>query len=500
MTAPLLVCHGVVATVGDGAVTVHTGHQGDPMDSSDLDFVMDVLEAELRPYRTSHHTYTQLPEQGRSREEILKEMQALTEGEEAKWRDGFASGAVYNGDQQHIDFLNEVYALNSQANPLHPDLWPSAVKFESEIVAMTAAMLGGGEDGLPTVCGTVSSGGTESIMLAMRTYRDQAREERGITEPEMVVPLSAHAAFDKASHYFNIKTVPVPLGPDWRADVSAVEAAINDNTVAVVGSAPGFPHGVIDPIEEMSELARAAGVGFHTDCCLGGFVLPWAEKLGYPVPPFDFRLPGVTSISADTHKFGYAAKGTSVVLYRTPELRLHQYYRTATWMGGLYYSPTFAGSRPGALSAECWAAMVAFGEEGYLDATRAILESAATIRSGIEAIPELEVLGDPLWVIAFASDTLDIYGITDQMGQRGWSLNGLQRPAAAHICVTLRHTQPGVAERFVADLEASVEALRGAPNTEGVMAPIYGMTGTVDTRATVEELLGRYADLMFKTT
>ena len=357
------------------------------MDSSDLDFVMDVLEGELRPYRQSHHTYTRLPAEGRARADILKEIRELTGREEAKWRDGFASGAVYHGDQGHIDFLNEVYALNSQANPLHPDLWPSAVKFESEIVAMTAAMLGGGEEGLPTVSGTVSSGGTESIMLAMRTYRDQARSERGITEPEMVVPLSAHATFDKASHYFDIATVPVPLGPDWRADVSAVEAAINENTVAVVGSAPGFPHGVVDPIEEMSELAREAGVGFHTDCCLGGFVLPWAERLGYPVPPFDFRLPGVTSISADTHKFGYAAKGTSVVLYRTPELRLHQYYRTATWMGGLYYSPTFAGSRPGGLSAECWAAMVAFGEEGYLAATRAILESAATIRRGVEASP-----------------------------------------------------------------------------------------------------------------
>jgi sphinganine-1-phosphate aldolase len=337
-------------------------------------------------------------------------------------------------------------------------------------------------------------------MLAMRTYRDRAKAERGITAPEMVVPLSAHAAFDKASHYFGITTVPIPLDADWRADVGAAEAAITDNTIALVGSAPGFPHGIIDPIEELSELARAAGVGFHTDCCLGGFVLPWAEKLGYDVPAFDFRLPGVTSISADTHKFGYAAKGTSVVLYRTPEIRMHQYYRTATWMGGLYYSPTFAGSRPGALSAECWAAMIAFGEEGYLDATKKILEAGEVIRKGIEDIPELQVIGDPLWVIAFTSDTLDVYGISDQMGQRGWSLNGLQHPPAAHICVTLRHTQPGVADRFVADLRASVEALSGMPGAEGVMAPIYGMTGAVDTRATVEELLGRYADLMFKTT
>jgi glutamate/tyrosine decarboxylase-like PLP-dependent enzyme len=470
------------------------------VESSDLDFVMEVLEGEMRPYRDSHHTYTRLPEVGRPRSDILAEIRDLTAGEEAKWRDGFASGAVYNGDQEHIEFLNEVYALNSQANPLHPDLWPSAVKFEAEIVAMTATMLGGGEAGVPTVCGTMSSGGTESIMLAMRTYRDRAKAERGITEPEMVVPLSAHAAFDKASHYFGITTVPIPLDADWRADVGAAEAAITENTIALVGSAPGFPHGIIDPIEELSELARSAGVGFHTDCCLGGFVLPWAEKLGYDVPPFDFRLPGVTSISADTHKFGYAAKGTSVVLYRTPEIRMHQYYRTATWMGGLYYSPTFAGSRPGALSAECWAAMVAFGEEGYLDATKKILEAGEVIRKGIEDIPELEVIGDPLWVIAFTSDTLDVYGISDQMGQRGWSLNGLQRPAAAHICVTLRHTQPGVADRFVSDLRASVEALAGIPGAEGVMAPIYGMTGAVDTRATVEELLGRYADLMFKTT
>ncbi|MGA8370591.1 MAG: aminotransferase class V-fold PLP-dependent enzyme [Acidimicrobiales bacterium] len=470
------------------------------MESSDLDFVMDVLEGEMRPYRQSHHTYTRLPEVGRARSDILAEIRELTAGEEARWRDGFASGAVYNGDQEHIDFLNEVYALNSQANPLHPDLWPSAVKFEAEIVAMTATMLGGGDAGVPTVCGTVSSGGTESIMLAMRTYRDRAKAERGITDPEMVVPVSAHAAFDKASHYFGITLVPVPLDADWRADVGAAEAAITDNTIALVGSAPGFPHGIIDPIEDLSELARNAGVGFHTDCCLGGFVLPWAEKLGYDVPVFDFRLPGVTSISADTHKFGYAAKGTSVVLYRTPEIRMHQYYRTATWMGGLYYSPTFAGSRPGALSAECWAAMVAFGEEGYMAATKKILEAGEVIRKGIDDMPQLEVIGNPLWVIAFTSDSLDVYGISDQMGQRGWSLNGLQRPAAAHICVTLRHTQPGVADRFVSDLRDSVGALAGMPGAEGVMAPIYGMTGAVDTRATVEELLGRYADLMFKTT
>jgi len=469
------------------------------MKPSDLDVVVDALEAELRPYRDSHETFRKLPETGRDREEILSEMREFASLEEPAWGDGFASGAVYHGAKEHIDFLNEVYAINSQANPLHPELWPSAVKYESEIVAMTASMLGGGEAGVDSVCGTVSSGGTESILLAMRTYRDRAVAEQRISDPEIVVPVSAHAAFDKAAQYFGIRLVPVPLAPDWRADVDAASKLITSKTVALVGSAPNFPHGVIDPIEEMSDLARSRHVGFHVDCCLGGFVLPWAEKLGYPVPPFDFRLAGVTSMSADTHKFGYAAKGSSVVLYRDRDLRSYQYYRTATWMGGLYYSPTFAGSRPGAISAECWAAMVAFGEEGYLVATRAVLETAGLIRRGIEAIGDLHVLGDPLWVIAFASDTIDVYAVVDQMSHRGWSLNGLQNPAAAHICVTLRHAQPGVAQRFIADLQDSVAEVRSMPGARGSMAPIYGMAGAVKTRGTVEELLERYGDVQFKT-
>jgi glutamate/tyrosine decarboxylase-like PLP-dependent enzyme len=469
------------------------------MKRSDLDVVVEALEAELRPYRESHTTFRSLPKAGRDREEILAEMRELAALEEPTWRDGFASGAVYHGGQEHVSFLNEVYAINSQTNPLHPELWPSVVKYEAEIVAMTASMLGGGDDGDDGVCGTVSSGGTESILLAMRAYRDQAREERRITDPEMVVPVSAHAAFDKAAQYFGIRLIPVPLGPDLRVDVGAASKLITSKTIVIVGSAPGFPHGVIDPIEDLSTLAQSRGVGFHVDCCLGGFVLPWAEKLGYRVPPFDFRLPGVTSMSADSHKFGFAAKGTSVILYRDRELRRYQYFRTASWIGGLYYSPTFAGSRSGAISAECWAAMLAFGEEGYMVATRAILESAALIRRGIEAIGDLQVLGDPLWVIAFASDTIDVYAVVDQMSHRGWSLNGLQNPPAAHICVTLRHAQPGVAQRFIADLQDSVAAVRETPGARGSMAPIYGMTGAVKTRGTVEELLVRYGDVQFKT-
>ena len=461
----------------------------------EYDGMMAGLESSVKPYRDSFPAFTRLPETGRARADILKDMESLRDREESQWKDGFVSGAVYHGDAAHIDFLNQVYAINSQSNPLHADVWPSATKFEAEIVAMTADMLNGtGQD----VVGTLSSGGTESIMLAMKTYRDWARDTKSITHPEMIVPVTAHAAFDKASQYFKIKTVHIPVDANFRANVNAARRAINGNTVVIVGSAPSFPHGAIDPIADLSELARQHGIGFHTDACLGGFILPWAEKLGYPVPPFDFRLPGVTSMSVDTHKYGYAAKGTSVILYRGQELRHFQYYTIADWPGGLYFSPTFAGSRPGALSAACWAALTSIGAQGYLDATKKILETAAKIKEGIRSIPELRVLGDPLFVVAFASDTLDVYKVMEAMAHKKWSLNGLHKPTCVHLCVTLRHTQPGVAERFVADLREAVAHVQSHPEEKGTMAPVYGMASTMPMRGLVSDMLKKYLDLMFK--
>ncbi len=461
--------------------------------------MMADMEDGVKPYRGKFPTYARLPGTGVAREAILKEMEAMQAMEEARWQKGFVSGAVYHGDETHIDFLNKVYALHSQSNPLHTDIWPSSAKYESEVVSMTAHMLGA--DRVKTgakVCGVVSSGGTESILLAMKTYRDWARATKGIRRPEMIVPTTAHAAFDKAAQYFNIKIIHIPVDKDCKADVVATAAAITRRTIVIVGSAPSFPHGVIDPIEELSELAFRKGVGFHTDACLGGFVLPWAEKLGYPVPLFDFRLPGVTSISADTHKYGFAAKGTSVILYRGRSLRRFQYFKTTDWPGGLYFSPTFAGSRPGALSAACWAGMVAMGESGYLEAVKRIMETGASIREGIKAIPGLYIMGKPLWVIAFASRTLDIYQVMDYMTQQHWSLNGLHKPPCVHLCVTLRHTQPGVAEKFIGDLKAAVAYVKANPGIEGGMAPMYGMAATIPVRGLVGDLLEEYIDLLYE--
>jgi glutamate/tyrosine decarboxylase-like PLP-dependent enzyme len=417
-----------------------------------------------------HRVFRRLPTEGVSRPEILADVAALAAAEEADWRAGHASGAVYHGDADHVDFLNEVYALHSQSNPLHIDLWPSGTKFEAEIVSMTAAMLGAQATG-DDIVGNVTSGGTESIIMAMKAYRDRA----GFRRPEMVLPTTAHVAFDKAAHYFGYRQIRLPVGDDCRADVGAMAQAMTRRTVVVVGSAPGFPHGVIDPIEQLSEIARERGVGFHTDACLGGFVLPWAERLGHEVTPFDFRLPGVTSMSADTHKYGYSAKGTSVVLYRGRELRQQQYFVATDWPGGLYYSPAMAGS-----------------------ATASILAAAAKIRAGIANMPELRVLGDPLWVIAFASEEVNIYEVMARMGQRGWSLNGLHHPAAVHIAVTLRHTRPGVAENFIGDLREAVDEARatgGEPQTGA--APMYGMAATFPARSAVGELLRRFIDRLY---
>ncbi|MBI2709404.1 MAG: aminotransferase class V-fold PLP-dependent enzyme [Actinobacteria bacterium] len=472
------------------------------MDAAEREALAEMLEPDLKPYHDRFARHRSLPQQGRGRDEVLAEMREMAELERDRWADGFASGAVYNGDPEHVAFLDDVYALNSQTNPLHADLWPSITKYEAEVVSMVAAMLHGGTAAAPDVCGTVTSGGTESILLAMKTYRDRARARAhgGTRQPNVVAPVSAHAAFDKASQYFGIELRKAPLHADFRVDVDAAAALVDDDTIALVGSAVQYPQGVQDPIGDLAALAAERGIGMHTDSCLGGFVLPWAERLGHHVPPFDFRLPGVTSMSCDTHKFGYAAKGTSVVLYRDPDLRAHQYYRTADWPGGLYFSPTFAGSRPGALSAQAWAALVTIGEEGYLDATRRIVDTAQEIRRGVAGIEGLALHGESLFVVALGSDdpSLDTYAVLDAMGRRRWSLNGLQSPPSMHLCVTLRHTQEGVADRFVADLASAVAEVRADPGTGGVMAPVYGMAASVESRGTVEEILRTYVDVLFR--
>jgi len=444
--------------------------------------------------------FTELPETGVEESQILSWLEQLREREKPAWEQGRVSGTVYHGGAEHSAFLSRVYALHSQSNPLHADLFPSTIHFEAEIVKMTARLLNGDPshpDPQQQVVGTVTSGGTESILLAMKTYRDWARAEKGITEPEVIAPETAHPAFDKAAHLFCIKLIRTPVRDDFKADVEAMHRAITRRTIALVASAGTFPHGVVDPIPQIAQLAHEYGLGMHVDGCLGGFILPFIEALGYPVTPFDFRVQGVTSISVDPHKYGYTPKGVSVILYRGRALRRYQYFTATDWPGGLYASPTLPGSRPGALSVGAWAAMVRFGRQGYLEIARQIMETALAIRKGIEAMPDLRLMGEPLFLIAFTAERLNIYQVWEQMAQRGWRLNALQKPPGVHIAITVRHTQPGVAEQFLKDLHDSVEFVKANPKAEGKLAPIYGMANSLPFRGVIDEVLRHYLDALY---
>jgi len=434
--------------------------------------------SESHPYRGQFESYVRLPQKGRSHEEILLELRSIGKQEDARWETGKVSGTYYHAGKDHFAFLNQVYGLFSHVNLLQRDTCPSGTKFEAEIVAMTAHLLNGPAvkqvNAADEVAGAVTSGGSESIMLPMLVYREKAKAERGITAPEMVVPSTAHPAFSKGAHYFGIKLIRVPVGLDYFADVEAMGAALTPNTIAIAGSSANYPHGLMDPLDRLSELALRAGIGMHVDGCYSGFLLPWLERLGYDIPPFDFRLPGVTSISCDTHKWGYGPKGASVVLYRNYALRHYQYFVMTDWAGGYYGSPTLAGSRSAGIAAATWAAMVALGEEGYLEIARQIMKAAETIRAGVASIPEIQIIGRPTFCLAFTSNIVDIYHVNDFLAAKGWRMNVLQGPPGFHFCVTRPQTQPGVAEAFVDDLRAAVAYARTPLPHPSKTSAMYG--------------------------
>jgi sphinganine-1-phosphate aldolase len=457
----------------------------------------------FKPYKGRFESHESLPENGRDKSNIFKELSTMAEEENAMWKTGQVSGTFYHAGDEHLAFLNKIFMLFSHENTIQFDLCPSMFKLESEIISMTAKMLNGDavKDHNPedTVCGTVTSGGTESIIMAMKVYRDWARLEKSITEPEIIMPHTAHPAFDKAGKYFGIKMVHIPVSaPDFRVDPKAVEAKINDHTAAIVGSAGNYPYGLIDPLENLSEIALKRDIGFHVDGCLGGFILPWIEKLGYDIPTFDFRLPGLTSMSADTHKYGFGLKGTSVVLYRNNNLRRYQYFNVPDWSGGIYASSTAAGSRSGGLTAATWAAMVYLGEKGYLKAAKAIMTVADKIKKGVEEIPELILIGNPTFVISFRSDDVDVFHVNDFMKTKGWRFNCLQLPPGMHFCVTMPQTFiPNISERLIEDLLAGVKYAKSKAGTVAQTTALYGLAGSVEGNQQVTELVFGALDYLY---
>jgi len=481
------------------------------------------LEASIKKPLAGRPKNIALPAQGVNGKALIKKLRAWGKEEDEGWKAGKVSGAVYLNDHQHLDVLMEATTAFGISNPLHPDIWPSVMKFESEIVSMVARMMDGGPENEPRaseVCGVLTSGGTESITMSVKTHRDWAKSERGVNVPELIICATAHAAFDKACDILGVKCVKVPADPvTFQADVQAMASRITANTIMIVGSAPSFPQGVIDDIPALAKVAKSHGIGLHVDCCLGGFILPFAKQLKkadgvtplYPdIPAFDFGVQGVTAMSVDTHKYGYTTKGTSVVLYNNKQLRKFQYFMYPDWTGGLYCTPTIAGSRSGAVSAACWASLMHMGHDGYMTATRKIMDVKCRIKEGIDKIPGIKVFGDPqAMVVAFGSDyftapdgskkKFNIYTLNDILKKKHYNLNSLNHPPCLHICCTLPHTQNGFVEQFLSDVREASEIVMANPDMQDDdgMAPVYGTAEKLPGNA-VGDFLATYMDIILK--
>src|SRR5215510_1375184 len=448
-------------------------------------------------YQARYEVNARLPERGRPRAEVLAELGAMAREDDSFCETGKCSGTMYCGDHEHYAFLTEAFGLFAHVNALQRDMCPSATRFEGEIIAMTLDLMHAGAvtDGTPA--GVVTTGGTGSILHAMLAYRERARQERDIVRPNVIKPETAHPAFDKACHLFGIELRRAPINPETTlVDLDWVAANIDANTVALVGSACNYGYGTIDPIDRLSALALERGVGLHVDGCLGGFILPFGEELGYGIPVFDFRLPGVTSISADTHKYGYAFKGSSVVVFRDKAWRNAQYFFLTDWSGGKYCSPGIEGSRSGGLLAATWAAMVTLGREGYLHYAKRIFETSFAMQEAVRSHPELRILGTLTFLFSFTSDEFDIYHVNDFMRARGWRFNGQQYPNAIHMAVTRPQTQPGVVEAFAADLDAAVRYAREHADEQPKSAAIYGGVAGGMTDEADEFIRSVMADMM----
>ncbi|KAH9276757.1 hypothetical protein BASA83_000892 [Batrachochytrium salamandrivorans] len=424
--------------------------------------------------------YLQLPDKGLSERELRVELSRYKSMGDVDWESGRVSGTIYHGGEELSSLITEAYGMFSISNPLHPEVFPGVRQMEAEIINMVASMYNG-----PTgVCGSVTSGGTESILMAIKTYRDMAAALRGVTEPNM------RGLFWSQGLHIAVDSIT------GKVDVAKVARAINGNTIMIVGSTPGFPHGIVDDIPKLAMLAKKHKIGMHVDSCLGGFIVPFAEMAGFPLPhQCDFRIEGVTSISVDPHKYGFAPKGSSVILYRSKDIRKYQYFVQTTWPGGVYGSPSIAGSRPGALIAGCWAAMLKFGQAGYVQSTKDIIGAARKIRAGLSAIDGIRIMGDPLLTVVAFEAVLPIktYAVADLVSRKGWHLNVLQFPESVHIACTLLTVN--AVDDLVADIADAVEILRNDPEAgNGELAAIYGTAASVDDRSIISEVAEGFLD------
>ena len=435
-----------------------------------------------------------IPAKGAPRDELFETLQRYRD-KDVDYKSGRVWGYVYDAGPEAEAVAKQAYNEFLSINCLDPTVYPSVLRLENEIVAMAAAHLNGDQDAV----GNFTTGGTESIMLAVKAAREHAAATRPeVTEPEILLPVTAHAAFHKAAKYLKLKPVVVPVDKNsFTTDMAALEAAITDNTVLLVASATSYAHGVVDPVEQTAALAQARGIPCHVDGCIGGFLLPYYRRLGSDIPPFDFSVPGVTSISMDLHKYGYCAKGASVVMYRSKELRKHQFFACSLWPGYTVVNTTVLSTKSAGPLAAAWAVMNFLGDEGYLELARQTREASLALIEGINANPDLRVLGQPkMSLIGFASDTINVFRLCDAMNARGWyiqpQLGFAGGPENVHLTVTpssLRWVEP-----LLADLRVAIEEIRGVGKSELARA-IPQMFAQIDPASVNAETLGQMTQM-----
>ncbi len=426
-----------------------------------------------------------IPATGEDPEKILHEIRQMKQRDIA-WKEGKVWSLVYYAGEEHDALLKAASNELFSTNYLNPLAFKSLLKMEQEVVHMTTNMLHGDDNAV----GIMTSGGTESILLAMLCYRHWAKENRKeISSPEVVAPVTIHPAFDKAAMLFGLTLKKAPVDNNGMAITSAMAELIGPNTILIVASAPSYPNGVLDPIEEISVMAQRYRLPFHVDSCIGGFMLPWVEKLGFEISPWDYRVAGVTSISADIHKFGFGAKGASVLTYRSIDYMQHQFFITTDFPGGVYISPTLLGTRPGGPIAAAWASLKHLGEKGYMELASKTMDAVKKLHKGLLEIPGISIVGKPCMNILTYTTTNkkpDIFVIADRMEDKGWMMDRQQMPDSIHL--TVLPTNINIVDQYLSDLrEAYGYAVSHPQEIAKGNAAIYSLMTRIPFRGMVEK-------------
>lgn len=410
-----------------------------------------------------------IPATGMSAQSIVTSFDEMS-AHDVQWRDGKAFSLAYNAGPEVLAVAEKAYRRFSGANALNTAAFPSLRQMQSEVIEMAGVWLGS-----PTeAAGYFTSGGTESILMAVKAARDQFRTESSITHPNIVLPTSAHAAFDKAAAYFGVELRRVDVLPNWRADVAAMAERIDKNTIMIVGSAPQYPQGVIDDVPALGALAQRQNINCHVDACMGGVSLAYLSRLGHQIPPWNLQVDGVTSISVDLHKFGYTSKGASVIMYANKRLRSFQGFFTDQWLGGVYASSGMLGTKSGGAIAAAWAVMHFLGDDGYSRLTQSARVATEKLAHHVSGHPHLSLLAQPdallLSFLANDPQRLNVYAVADEMWKRGWYIDRQEPPQSLHCTVNAVHES--VIDAMIVDLDECIAIVLDTDKTGDVGA--YG--------------------------